>query len=78
MTVKVTVTYDAASDSLHIDACPPYKEQESDQIALGVLARTNPTTGAIENIEIRSFQRRLADGQALELPIGLDASVTSA
>lgn len=78
MTSKVTVTYDAASDSLHIDACPPYKEPESDQIALGVLARTNPTTDAIENIEVRSFQRRLADGQALELPIGLDVGAAGA
>jgi len=75
---KVIVTYDAISDSLHIDACRPYKEQDSDEIGLGVLARTNPTTGAIENIEIRAFQRRLADGQAVELPIRLEIDAQTA
>ena len=78
MTARVTLSYDAASDSLHIDACPPYKEQESGQIALGVLARTNPKTGAIENIEVRSFRKRSSDGQAVELPIRLDVGAAGA
>ena len=77
MTPKVTLTYDAASDSLHIDACHPYKEQESDEIGIGLLARTNPRTGVIENIEVRAFRKRLADGQAVELPIRLDVAAES-
>ena len=78
MTPRVTVTYDEASDSLHIDTCRPYKDQESGQIGLGVVARTNPTTGAIENIEVRAFRKRSADGQPVELPIRLDVGAGSA
>jgi hypothetical protein len=71
-TPRVTLTYDDVSDSLYIDACKPYKEQDSDEIGLGLLARTNPTTKAIESIEVRAFRKRLAGGQPVEVPLLLD------
>jgi hypothetical protein len=74
---KAALTYDASSDTLHIDVCAPYKEQDSDEIGFGLLARTNPKTGAIENIEVRAFQKRLADGQAIELPLRLEGDAAS-
>jgi hypothetical protein len=69
--MSLTVTYDEPSDSLHIDTCPPYREQGSDELTPGVLARFNPDDGTIENIEILSFRARLAAGKKIELPAGI-------
>ncbi|HEY7801183.1 MAG TPA: DUF2283 domain-containing protein [Dehalococcoidia bacterium] len=68
----MTVKYDRLSDTLYIDACEPYEDQESDEIALGVVARTNPKTGDIENLEVLHFQRRFEAGEAFEIPVSLD------
>ena len=46
----MTVKYDPVSDTLYIDAREPYEGQESDEIAAGVVARTNPSTGEVENL----------------------------
>ena len=64
--------HDPISDTLYIDACQPYEAQESDEIALGVVARTNPETGDVENLEVMSFQKRFAAGEPFEIPISLD------
>ncbi len=72
MKPNMTVNYDPQSDTLYIDACPPYSEQESDQIARGVIARLNPTTGSIENIEVMFFRERFDAGAPFDLPISLD------
>jgi len=72
MKPNMTVKYDAASDTLYIDACPPYAEQESDEIAPGVVARLNATSGDIENIEVMFFRERLEAGTPFELPVTLD------
>ena len=66
------MNYDRTSDTLYIDACAPYQEQESDEIARGVVARLNPHTGHIENIEVMSFRHRFASGKPFELPVALD------
>ena len=71
--MSLTVTYDEPSHSLHIDTCPPYREQESDEIKPGILARSNPSNGRIENIEILSFRARLAAGKPIELPVSLES-----
>ena len=52
MKPHMTVKYDPISDTLYIDARAPYEAQESDEIALGVVARTNPDTGDVENLEV--------------------------
>ena len=74
---NMTIKYDQASDTLYIDACPPYEEQESDEIAVGVLARTNPKTGDVENLEVMSFQKRSAAGDPFDIPVSLDMKAAS-
>jgi uncharacterized protein YuzE len=53
---KLTFHYDREADILHIDKCSPYAEQESEELDDEVIARLNPGTGAIENLEILFFQ----------------------
>jgi uncharacterized protein YuzE len=72
MKPNMTVKYDPQSDTLYIDTCPPYGEQESDEIARGVVARLNPTTGKVENIEVMFFRERFEAGLPFELPISLE------
>lgn len=61
--------YDPVADILRIDAVPPYAEQESDEISSLVVARRNPTSKVIENIEIIGFRQRLDSGRDIDLPI---------
>jgi len=42
--------YDRAADILYINTCPPYAEQESEELGDEVIARFNPATGDIENL----------------------------
>ncbi|MBI2564279.1 MAG: DUF2283 domain-containing protein [candidate division NC10 bacterium] len=44
MDAKLTFRYDREGDILYIDKCPPYAEQESEEIGDEVVARLNPTT----------------------------------
>ncbi len=76
MNQSMTVKYDSVSDTLYIDACEPYEDQESDEIALGIVARTNPKTGDIENLAVLHFQRRFEAGEAFEIPVSLDMRAT--
>lgn len=68
----MSVKYDELSDTLYIDACPRYREQDSNEIARGVVARFNPTTGAIESIDVLFFRERLERGEPFELPVSVD------
>jgi uncharacterized protein YuzE len=61
--------YDQVGDILYIDICSPYAEQESEEIGNEVIARLNPVSGAIENLEILFFSKRLASDMPLNLPI---------
>ena len=47
-------------------------EQESEEIDYGVIARLNPETGEIENLEILSFSARVSSSEGLTLPIIAD------
>lgn len=60
---------DALGDALYIDVCPPYAEQLSEEVDDGVIARINPHTGAVENLEVLFFTRRLEQGRTLNLPL---------
>lgn len=71
MRQPMTVKYDPVGDTLYIDVCPPYKEQESDLIAVGVVARSNPETGEVETLEVMHFQKRFAEGKPFEIPLHL-------
>ncbi|MEO0532488.1 MAG: DUF2283 domain-containing protein [Cyanobacteria bacterium P01_A01_bin.123] len=61
--------YDKVGDILYIDKCSPYPEQESDEIGDEMIARFNPDSGEIENLEILFFSKRLFDANILELPV---------
>lgn len=61
--------YDKVGDILYIDVCSPYAEQESEEIGDEIVARLNPQSGEVENLEILFFSKRLEDKSALQLPI---------
>jgi uncharacterized protein YuzE len=72
MVEKLTFKYDKIGDILYIEKCPPYAEQESEELGDEVIARLNPITGQIETLEILFFSKRLLSGNLLELPILAD------
>ena len=69
---KLTFKYDREGDILHIDKCPPYAEQESEEVGDEVVARLNPSTKAVENLEVLFFSTRLLRGELFELPVMAD------
>lgn len=72
MATKLTFKYDREADILHIDKCAPYAEQESEELGDEVIARLNPTTGEVENIEVLFFSTRLLRSDLFELPVTAD------
>ena len=69
MAAKLSFKYDREADILHIDKCAPYAEQESEELADEIVARLNPKTGAVENVEVPFFSTRLLRSELFELPI---------
>ena len=59
MEASLTFEYDETGDTLYINKVAPYAEQETEQLAYNMLARRNPRTRAIENIEVLFFTRWL-------------------
>ncbi len=72
MEEKLTFNYDREADILHIDKCGPYSEQESEELGDEVVARLNPDTGAVENLEVLFFSTRLLRSDLFELPVTAD------
>ena len=77
MGTALRLKYDREGDILYIDKVPPYAEQDSDEIGDNVIARFNPTSGEIENVEVLFFNERVARGEPLELPIAADLRLVS-
>jgi len=69
---KLTFQYDRQADILYISKCPPYPEQESEELGDEVIARLNPQTGDIENLEVLFFSTRLLRSDLFELPVTAD------
>jgi uncharacterized protein YuzE len=69
MGAKLSFKYDREADILHIDKCRPYPEQESEELGDEVIARLNPETGAIENMEVLFFSTRLLREELFEIPV---------
>ena len=69
MEPKLTFKYDRTADILYIDKTKPYREQETEELGDDVLARLNPTTGEVENLEVLFFSTRLLRQDLFELPI---------
>ncbi len=63
MDKKVSIHYDRTGDILHIDLRPAYAAQECEEIGDEILARLNPQTNAIENLEILFFSKCLLAGK---------------
>ena len=72
MEAKVTFKYDRLRDILYINKMPPYAEQDSEELGDEVIARLNPKTGEIENLEVLFFSTRLLRSDLFELPITAD------
>jgi uncharacterized protein YuzE len=72
MDAKLTFKYDRAADILYINTRRPYAEQESEELGDEVVARLNPTTGEIENLEVLFFSTRLLRSELFELPVTAD------
>ena len=69
MAEKLIFKYDRAADILYINKVAPYAEKESEELGDEVIARLNPTTGEIENLEVLFFSTRLLRGDLFELPV---------
>lgn len=72
MEAKLSFRYDREADILHIDKRPPYADQESEELGDDVIARINPTSGEIENLEVLFFSTRLLRDDLFELPVTAD------
>ncbi len=69
MSEGLTLTYDREGDILHIDKVLPYAGQDSQELSDDVIARLNPKTREVENLEVLFFSTRLLRKEILELPL---------
>lgn len=72
MAEGLTFHYDREADILYINTVPPYAEQESEELGDEIIARLNPRTGQIENLEVLFFTSRLLRREWFSLPIIAD------
>ena len=81
MAKSLTFAYDRIGDILSIDinGVRPYAEQESDHLNDDeIVARFNPVTGEVENLEILSFSARMQKGDRLKLDLTPDTAIHAA
>lgn len=76
MAENLTFRYDKVGDILYIDTCLPYPEQETEELGDEIIARFNPSSEQIENLEILFFSKRLDTLQTLKLPINAALTLT--
>jgi hypothetical protein len=76
MEAKLTFKYDREADILHIDKCPPYAEQESEELPDEIVARLRPDTDEVESLEVLFFSTRLLCTDLFELPVRADLRLT--
>ena len=72
MEQKLRFEYDKIGDIMYIEKCPPYAEQDSDELDDFIVVRTNPKTGDVESLEILFWSARLKDSKTIELPISAE------
>ncbi len=78
MEAKLTFKYDREADILYINKRPPYPEQDSEELADEIVARLNPETGEIENVEVLFFSTRLLRDNLFELPVSAELRISPA
>ena len=66
MGTHLTFQYNREADILYINTCP---EQESEELEDEVIARFNPETDEIENLEVLFFSARLLRQELCQLPV---------
>lgn len=76
MEPKLTFQYDREADILYIQKRPPYPEQESEEIGDEIIARLNPETGEVENLEVLFFSTRLLRSNLFEVPVSAELHLT--
>ena len=69
METNLTFQYDRDADILYVNTCTPYPEQESEELDDEIIARFNPDTRDIENLEVLFFSTRLLREGLFHLPI---------
>lgn len=69
METSLTVGYDKTGDILYLGKTKAYSEQDSEELEYGVVARLNPQTHDLENLEILFFSSRAAKGEMFQLPV---------
>ena len=69
MESQLIMEYDRTGDILYLGKTAPYPEQESEELDYGIVARLNPQSGEIENLEILFFSARLSSGEIMRLPV---------
>lgn len=72
METRLSFRYDREADILHIDKCLPYAAQESEELGDEVIARINPETNDIENLEVLFFSTRLLRNELFHLPVAAE------
>lgn len=77
MAAQLAFKYDREGDILYIDKCPPYTEQETQELGDDVVARLNPKTGEIENLEVLFFSTRLLRSDLFSIPVTADLRVAA-
>ena len=75
MAERLSFKYDREADILYISKRAPYPEQESEELGDDVVARLNPETGDIENLEVLFFSTRLLRNDLFDLPITADMRI---
>lgn len=71
MGAKLTFKYDREADILYINTRLPYPGQESEEVGDDIIARINPSTGEVENVEVLFFSTRLLRDNLFEVPVTL-------
>jgi len=77
MKKRLIFKYDLAADILYIDTTHPYPEQETEELGDDVIARLNPGTDEIENLEVLFFSTRLLRDELFELPVTMDLRIAA-
>lgn len=72
MAQELSFQYDRDADILYINTVTPYAGQESEELGDEVIARLNPQTGKVENLEVLFFTSRLLRKEMFSLPVIAD------
>lgn len=74
---NLMLRYDKIGDILYLDTCAPYADQESEELDDDMIARLNPISGKVENLEILFFSKRLQPINLINLPLNQALPIAS-